>query len=515
MYKKIIFHKTSTDDVQTLNDRIRSEISSFLQLNGWTLTAKGNSYNIVLSKDYSGQDAVSQEEPEFASLHGSYNANYSNTLISISRHSTNGRILTMLNGENPKTRSAYTNATTSLSYPPGYNDTYDNYGQYGDFSSTGYGSYFPSMSVRLDDLIEEASLEMFYFTDSDTQEEFYIVIKTDRVFGRVAPTDSQFYQTLAFAKIPGIPMLSTCTMQENNALQGRSSTRIIKDVFQIKTASNGVKYIPEWTACEQYSNQTWIGQGCNMASETSVINPRFDAPDSTDNLWLHIACFRCLNGESLFDNKLDYQEKSWNLLKYPWGLWQVCFLCNYRETLNGVDVWQFRKTLGYFNSYEFLHQQGVSSEFGGSVLCPVARLYKKGRKHEIRHSKRYNVYHTKPESVVLSDTYKCYPTLRRSLMGYSSLTQMNLSDPRIIHNPTNTSETVQINNVGNGSKGNSSWATKGWFFTEEYQDGGSQPVLKSAWAGEEIDASGYEGFALDYTDYDVNNVSEVDLRSNP
>ena len=39
----------------------------------------------------------------------------------------------------------------------------------------------------------------------------------------------------------------------------------------------------------------------------------------------------------------------------------------------------------------------------------------------------------------------------------------------------------------------------------------TQPVLKSSWIGEEIDASGYEGFALDYSDYDANNVSVIDL----
>lgn len=514
MYKKIIFHKTSTDDVTDLNDRIRSEISDFLQANGWTLTAKGNSYNIVLSKDYSNQDSILAEDAFWAPYHGSYNANYSETLVSISRHSTNGRILTMLNGENPKTRSSSANITSNRPvYVAGYNDTYDNYGIFGTPSN---GRGLPSMSVRLDDLIEEATLEMYYFTDSDTQEEFYIVIKTDKMFGRMAPADSQFYQTLMFAKIPGIPMMSCCTFEDNAGLMLPYATNI-KNAFQVRTTANGVKYIPEWQGSETGSSTNfWNGLGCNMASEPADgVNPRFDAPDSTDNLWLHLAHFRCLNGNGTYDNGLNYQNKSWSDLKYPWGFCQMMHYSFFRETLNGVDVWDYNRTLGYFNSYEFLHQQGVSSELGGSVLCPIAKLYKKGRKHEIRHSKRYNVYHTRPESVILSETYKCYPMLRRSVMGYSNYTQGNIGDPRYIHNPTNPSESVSIECQYSGSHGNSNATTKGWYFTEEYLDGRTQPVLKSAWVGEEIDASGYEGFALDYTDYDVNNVSEVDLRSNP
>ena len=515
MYKKIIFHKTSTDDVQTLNDRIRSEISDFLQANGWTLTTKGNSYNIVLSKDYSNQDSVLVEDTFWAPHHGSSNANYSNTLVSISRHSTNGRILTMLNGENPKTRSYDPSITVgNPGYVTGYNDTYDNYGQYSGVDY--YGRGFPSMSVRLDDLIEEATLEMYYFTDSDTQEEFYIVIKTDKIFGRMAPTDSQFYQTLMFAKIPGIPMLSCCTFEDNVGLMLPYATNI-KGAFQVRTTSNGVKYIPEWQGPEIYSGTTfWNGLGCNMGSEPADgVNPRFDAPDSTDNLWLHLAHFRCLNGLGINGDGLDSLGKYWPNNKYPWGIWNVTFYSCFREEMNGVQVWDYNRTLGYFNSYEFLHQQGVSSELGGSVLCPIAKLHLKGKKHEIRHSKRYSVYHTKPESVILSDTYKCYPTLRRSVMGYSNYTSTNIGNPTRIINPTNPNEYVGIECSRFAYHGNGDTATKGWYFTEEYLDGRTQPVLKSAWVGEEIDASGYEGFALDYTDYDVNNVSEVDLRSNP
>ena len=511
MYKKITVLKNQTDDVTDLNDRVRSEISDFLQANGWTLTTKGNSYNIVLKKDYSPQDATCVQNPNVGK-HGTVNANYDNTLLSISRHSTNGRVITILCGENPKTQAANTAETASGQVSGvGYVDDYPSYGQFG--YNTSYKSGYPQNCIRIDDLTESLQVEMFYFTDADLQEEFYFIFRNNRLFGRESPADSEFYQTVAFAKIPGVEMICTRTLRENPGLAGVSGYSNIKSAMTIGER-NGVKYIREWISNSNFNSGYNIQHftGANMATTPSTVNPRFDAPDSEPNIWLHLATFRCFNPEH---NGSDINDQSTNLdnVKYPFGLWFRYNYCWYNATVNDVDNWRIETGTKLFESYGFLQQQGCSSELGGTVLVPIKRLFSKGNIVEIRHAWRYNLFHTKPETVILSDAYKCYPTLRRSLMGYANYTKLAIPDIRNFKNPGNPSETCFTGCSSSGFYGNNSQATKGWWFTEEYQDGRTQPILKSSWIGEEIDASGYEGFAMDYTDYDPANVSVIDLTS--
>lgn len=516
MYKKITVLKNQTDDVTDLNDRVRSEISDFLQANGWTLTAKGNSYNIVLKKDYSPQDATCILNP-YIGKRGAVNANYDNTLLSISRHSTNGRVITILCGENPKTRGSNSSEDVRRTATGvGYIDDYPSFGQFGynDSFPTGY----PQNCIRIDDLTESLQVEMFYFIDSDLQEEFYFIFRNNRLFGRESPVDSEFYQTVAFAKIPGVEMICTSTLRENPALAGCGdySDDTIKNMFSLGD-SNGVKYIKEWGTSWDlyYCYQLPHFVGANMATTPNTINPRWDAPDSTDNLWLHLAYFRCINpvydGGNINDLGVGFSKR-----KYPFGLWSRYNWYWYQTTVNDVDAWRIETGMNLFESYSFLQQQGCSSEYGGTVLVPLKHLYEKGVTVEIRHAWRYNMYHTRPETLILSDAYKCYPTLRRSLMGYATYTKTGLPDRGNFKNPGNPSWRCYTGcacGSGNGYYGNEYWTSAGWWFTEEFVDGRSQPVLKSSWIGEEIDASGYEGFAMDYTDYDPANVSVIDLTS--
>ena len=511
MYKKITVLKNQTVDVTDLNDRVRSEISDFLQANGWTLTDKGNSYNIVLKKDYSPQDATCALHPKIGK-HGAVNANYDNTLLSISRHSTNGRVLTILCGENPKTRGANTAETVSGQVSGvGYVDDYPSFGQFGynDSYTTGY----PQNCIRIDDLTESLQVEMFYFIDDDLQEEFYFIFRNNRLFGRESPVNSEFYQTVAFAKIPGVEMICTSTLRENPGLAGCgfASGDSVKNVFTLGE-TNGVKYIKEWGGNSNIQNAYNVPHfvGANMATTPNTVNPRWDAPDSEPNIWLHLASFRCING---VHNSGDINDVSTNFynVKYPFGLWFRYNWCWYQTTVNGVDAWRIETGMRLFESYSFLQQQGCSSEYGGTILVPLKHLYEKGVTVEIRHAWRYNMYHTKPETTILSDAYKCYPTLRRSLMGYATYTKTGLPDRGNFKNPGNPSQTYSINCVYGSNYGNGFLASAGWWFTEEFVDGRSQPVLKSSWIGEEIDASGYEGFAMDYTDYDPANVSVIDL----
>lgn len=511
MYKKITVLKNQTDDVTGLNDRVRSEISDFLQANGWTLTTKGNSYNIVLKKDYSPQDATCVQNPNVGK-HGTVNVNYDNVLLSISRHSTNGRVITILCGENPKTQTASTSETSSSKTDGvGYVDDYPSYGQFGYNTSFKFG--YPQNCIRIDDLTESLQVEMFYFIDADLQEEFYFIFRNNRLFGRESPVDSEFYQTVAFAKIPGVEMICTRTLRENPGLAGVSGYSNIKNDMTIGER-NGVKYIREWISGTNYSTGYNLQHftGANMATTPNTVNPRWDAPDSEPNIWLHLATFRCINPEHSTSDIND-QSTNFDNVKYPFGLWFRFNFCWYNATVNDVDNWRIETGTKLFESYGFLQQQGCSSELGGTVLVPIKRLFAKGNVVEIRHAWRYNMYHTKPETVILSDAYKCYPTLRRSLMGYANYTKAAIPDIRNFKNPGNPSETCFTGCFYSSTYGNNSQATKGWWFTEEYQDGRTQPILKSSWIGEEIDASGYEGFAMDYTDYDPANVSVIDLTS--
>lgn len=513
MYKKITVLKNKTDDVTDLNDRVRSEISDFLQANGWTLTDKGNSYNIVLKKDYSPQDATRVLNTKVGNHGSAVSVNYENTLLSISRHSTNGRVISILCGENPKTRTVYTSLATSKSWGVGYNDTYDSYGQYGGNSEydSEIGAYSAQNAIRIDDLTESLQVEMFYFVDADLQEEFYFVFRNNRLFGRESPVNSEFYQTVGFLKIPGVNMFCTSTLKDNPGLCGRSNI-YNEDALSIGE-TNGVKYIRIWSYA--YDGGLSVNQGmvssANMASEPTgrVGNSRFDAPDSEPNIWLHLASLRGLNPFS--SGTMDSIATSPEGFKYPNGLWFTFNVCFYKATNNNVDAWVTSYAARFFESYAFLGTQGCSSELGGTVLVPIRKLFAKGETCEVRHAYRYNMYHTKPESTILSDTYKCYPTLRRSLMGYSNYTRSGIPDRKYFKNPSNPSDQRQISMNYYGALGNAEYATRGWWFTEEFTDNQTQPVLKSSWIGEEIDASGYEGFALDYSDYDANNVSTIDL----
>lgn len=512
MYKKITVLKNQTDDVTNLNDRVRSEISDFLQANGWTLTDKGNSYNIVLKKDYSPQDATCVLHPKIGK-HGDVNANYDNTLLSISRHSTNGRVLTILCGENPKTQEANTAETASGRVSGvGYVDDYPSFGQFG--YNTSYTTGYPQNCIRIDDLTESLQVEMFYFIDDDLQEEFYFIFRNNRLFGRESPVNSEFYQTVAFAKIPGLEMICTSTLRENPCLAGCGCASVKNDITL--GDSSGVKYVREWGTSSNASSSYNVPHfvGANMATTvTGTENPRFDAPDSSPNIWIHLASFRCINPIHDSGDINDISTNFYNV-KYPFGLWFRFNWCWYQTTVNGVDAWRIETGMRLFESYSFLQQQGCSSEFGGTILVPLKHLYEKGVTVEIRHAWRYNMYHTKPETVMLSDAYKCYPTLRRSLMGYATYTKTGLPDRGNFKNPSNPSwKCYTACNDGGADVGNRNWESAGWWFTEEFVDGRSQPVLKSSWIGEEIDASGYEGFAMDYTDYDPANVSVIDLTS--
>ena len=190
----------------------------------------------------------------------------------------------------------------------------------------------------------------------------------------------------------------------------------------------------------------------------------------------------------------------------------------FKTTVNDVEhtIYAAIRYSDNFGSYEFLYDQSCSSETGTSLLVPIQRQHQyKMWRNGPRHCKWYNMFYTTPEKVVtptkddVSSTWKCYPCKRRSIQGYVNYL---------------TKEFVNINSINPVSKDSSDWNSssntyndsatpehKYWFTEDMTSSTTGQPILSDCQIGAELDASGFEGFALDYSEYSADKVETVDL----
>ena len=148
-----------------------------------------------------------------------------------------------------------------------------------------------SSHVRLYVTLTELSLEMFYFIDDDLQEEFYFIFRTNQLFGRKAPLNNNFYQSLGFVKMPGYPIMCTSTIYESpNHQPALNNTKVTSKVWtDSKTGVKGfLNYGGNAGSYLDLNNQgTEIPNMSTTQDVSADFNPRWDAPDTTPDLWLH------------------------------------------------------------------------------------------------------------------------------------------------------------------------------------------------------------------------------------
>lgn len=593
MYKKIIFTKSTTQDMSQMNDLAREEIKKFLALNGWTLQeGLSNACNYCLTKDFSTQEDSLSNELNYKVFPFKDNKLFYNDStktwegvevngtfhLSISKPLHNSRVLSVTPGENPWTnwRSAYNyykGSNTSQGYnasdaeitklctqnPDGYQDSgvrypvngfqkniaYIEHGKFNDLNSRNNyhdQNYYANGSlevfnshVRLDDSLTELYLEMFYFIDEDLQEEFYCVFRTNQMFGRKAPANNNFYQTLMFVKMPGYPIMCTSTIYEspNNEITYNDT----KLTSKVQTdATTGVKYLVnygvnngDYCYIDNRGDRDSGGNHVNMSTADDVsaeFNPRWDAPDTTPDLWVHHAVaqwnpqWEIENGNYDKDNisgVLSKSSRRRHTMKV-FGIQTYFYHPYFKTTVGDVEhtVYAATRYSDNFGSYEFLYDQSCSSETGTSLLVPIQRQHQYKMWHNgPRHCKWYNMFYTTPEKVIaptkddVSLTWKCYPSKRRSIQGYVNYL---------------TKEFVNIKTINPVSKSSDYWTSTGytynnsesprqkyWFTEDMTSSTTDQPILSDCQVGAELDASGFEGFALDYSEYSADKVETVDL----
>lgn len=593
MYKKIIFTKSATQNMSQMNDLAREEIKKFLALNGWVLQeGLSNACNYCLTKDFSAQEGSPSNELnhkvfpfkdhklfyngstktwEGVEVNGTFH-------LSISKPLHNSRVLSVTPCENPWTHwcssyNYYKDDNTSQGYnasdaeitklctqdPVGYQDSGVRYPvsgfqkniahiDHGEFSNLDGRNdykdqnYYANGSlevfnshVRLDDSLTELCLEMFYFIDEDLQEEFYCVFRTNQMFGRKAPANNNFYQTLMFVKMPGYPIMCTSTIYEstNNSISYNDT----KLTSKVQTdATTGVKYLVNYGVNNGYyyyitNYNASSGSHVNMSTTADVsaeFNPRWDAPDTTPDLWIHHAVAQwnpqwkdssSYNARPKDDisSAFSYSYKRRHTMKV-FGIQTFFYHPYFKTTVDDVEHTIYAATtyMDNFGSYEFLYDQSCSSETGTSLLVPIQRQHQyKMWRNGPRHCKWYNMFYTTPEKVVtptkddVSLTWKCYPCKRRSIQGYVNYL---------------VKEFVGINSINPVSKAADSWTNlyytynnattpnhKYWFTEDMTASTTGQPILSDCQVGAELDASGFEGFALDYSEYSADKVETVDL----
>ncbi len=582
MYKKITITKDAATSVASMNDTAREKIKDFLVSNGWTLdSTKSNGCNYCLYKNFASQENsdisdINKNKLSFPYFYNSgtmenvdVNGDYH---LSISKPLHNSRVISITPAENPGTafRSAASYSTSYYDFagygvddsditnlcsqvPSGYVDSGDRYDVPGtqkciagldssiSISTNDYYyniNYFTdnqsancfSGSCRLDEMTTELQIELFYFTDTNLQEEFYCVIRTDRLFGRIAPPNNLFYKTTGFCKIPGLPLIATGTMIEslNAKIRYNNSEKTFKTITDSNTGAVGL-------ACYGCN----YGQNCNISGSrgnsvfpnlstvtnvTSEFNPRWDAPDETPYLWIHHAV---VNYNSTYEDNYYSGTKDditsvlsgWTYRRHTIKMFGPLIshfvLPYFKTTVNDVEHTVYSHVILYnpFGSYEFLYDQGCSSKTGTALLVPIQRQFQEEMTRiGPNHCRWYNVFYSVPEKVVSPQndgTWKTYPFKRRSIQGY-----MNFLNSKFKSKWTNPITGATFNDPrvnwesSNDVSGNLCWITESTNQTSEIT---GQPIISDCYIGAEIDASGFEGFALDYSDYDEANVETIEL----
>lgn len=590
MYKKVIVTKNINDDASVLNDTIREKIKDFMVLNGWTLdTSKSHGCNYCLYKDFSSQNNSTSlnywTPPTFEYLYSGSGTTFSQNdpngefHFSISKPLHNSRVISICPFENPSTRfgqienrgssgsQGYKTSGTEITKlctqdPSGYVDSGDRYDTDGYFSGLGFlkkdftttrWTYASSPSndtsdryykfngeIRIDDNVEEVSVEMFYFTDTDLQEEFYFVIKADKMFGRLSTSNNRFYQTVGFVKIPGLPLICSSTVYESTNALTFSSYGYLTQSFKVYTDSYGVKSFlsrfdedgPSFLMNILYREAGNFINPVNMSTSENVSashNPRFDAPDSTPDLWLHhttgnYAPFPCLQTSSSGKYDISYTDSDIAYRHHPLKIFGTCWCVVpwMKQTVNNIEhtIYGCLCCDNIFGSYEFLYDKSCSSETGTSLIVPVQKqLQKYMYRIGPRHIKWYNMFFTVPEKVLnptqddISLTWKAYPCKRRSIQGYVNFTTQSFKNALYWIHPvtkrefSGRSRTSQDNYSSNPPVADMFWFTEG----DPSQSATGQSVLSDCQIGAELDASGPEGFAIDNSDYDASNIETVDL----
>lgn len=589
MYKKVIVTKNINDDASVLNDTIREKIKDFMVLNGWTLdTSKSHGCNYCLYKDFSSQNNSTSlnywTPPTFEYLYSGSGSTFSQNdpngefHFSISKPLHNSRVISIYPFENPSTRfgsienrgsniyQGYNASDTEITKlctqdSAGYTDSGDRYDTDGYFSGVGAltksfttsrWSYASSPSynmseryykfngeIRIDDNVEEVTVEMFYFTDTDLQEEFYFVIKADKMFGRLSTSNNRFYQTVGFVKIPGLPLICSSTVYESTNALSFSTYGYLTQSFKVYTDSNGVKsFLSRFDEDGQTFSMNDLSRddGCfinpvNMSTSENVsasFNPRFDAPDTTPDLWLHHTTgnyapfLRFSYGAGKYG--ISYTDCDLANRHHPLKIFGTCWCIVpwMKQTVNNIEHTIYGCLLcdNIFSSYEFLYDKSCSSQTGTSLIVPIQKQFQKYMyRVGPRHIKWYNMFYTVPEKVLnptqddISLTWKAYPCKRRSIQGYVNFTTQSFDNFVPWIHPVTKRE---FNGKGRTSQNNYSlnppvadmfWFTEG----DPAQSATGQSVLSDCQIGAELDASGPEGFAIDNSDYDASNIETVDL----
>jgi hypothetical protein len=588
MYKKVIVTKNINDNASVLNDTIREKIKDFMVLNGWTLdTSKSHGCNYCLYKDFSAQNNSTSlnnwTPPTFEYLYSGSGSTFSQNdpngefHFSVSKPLHNSRVISIYPFENPSTRfgrienkgnnfpQGYITSDTEITKlctqdSAGYTDSGDRYDTDGFFSGLGYlrkdfttnrWQYASSTSydtfdryykfngeIRIDDNVEEVSVEMFYFTDTDLQEEFYFVIKTDKMFGRLTVPNNRFYQTVGFVKIPGLPLICSSTVYESSNALTFSTYGYLTQSFKVYTDSNGVKSFllrfdedgPYFEMNEISGHESFINP-VNMSTTenvSSTFNPRFDAPDTTPDLWLHhttgnyIPFLRFTYGAGKYG--ISYTDCDLANRHHPLKIFGTCWCVVpwMKQTVNNIEHTIYGCLLcdNIFSSYEFLYDKSCSSQTGTSLIVPIQKQFQKYMyRLGPRHIKWYNMFYTVPEKVLnptqddISLTWKAYPSKRRSIQGYVNFTTQAFDNFVPWIHPVTKREfngrgrTNQNKYSMNPPVADMFWFTEG----DPAQSSTGQSVLSDCQIGAELDASGPEGFAIDNSDYDASNIETIDL----
>lgn len=589
MYKKIVFTKSSSQNMEEINSLARTAIKDFLVSKGWIVKEDlSNGCNFCLIKNFNNQNnSVNFENNKsvlnFYDKKWFHNGSEWTTFdpngdfhLSISRPLHNSRVLSITPCENPTTRwsangNCYLNSnahTAMIGYnatdeeisklcsqdPDGYVDSGERYSLNGAFKkrinrcengkwnftfdnywddlNDGYYKETNSMlssHVRLDDTLTELSLEMFYFIDDDLQEEFYFIFRTNQLFGRKAPQNNNFYQTLGFVKMPGYPIMCTSTIYESpNHQPVYNNTKVTSKVWSDSaTGEKGfLNYgVNAGNVFNLNSQGTRIPNMSTSQDVSSDFNPRWDAPDNTPDLWLHhVVANWCpaLQGSGRYNYEKDYvsclTSESFDR-KHTMKIFGVktFFYFPYCEE-DGHTVYACCNFRDCFGSYEFIYQQGCSSETGTTLLAPIQRQHQnKMHRNGPRHCKWYNLFYTAPEKILevekddVSLSWKCYPCKRRSIAGYVNF--LNTEFKKIFwKNPVSGEECGDDEDRTYYRENDGTPKRKLYWFVEDYTSSTTgQPILTDTYIGAELDASGFEGFAIDYSNFSEDNVENVDL----
>ena len=292
------------------------------------------------------------------------------------------------------------------------------------------------------------------------------------------------------------------------------------------------KDVPIFSINIFYRDDGYFINPVNMSTSENVtasFNPRFDAPDTTPDLWLHHATgnyapFPYPQASSSGKYDISYTDCDLIYRRRPLKIFGTCWCVVpwMKQTVNSIEhtIYGCLCCDNIFGSSEFLYDKSCSSETGTSLIVPIQTQFQKYM-YRIgpRHIKWYNMFYTVPEKVLnptqddVSLTWKAYPCKRRSIQGYVNFTTQSFENaPYWIHPVTKRefsgrSRAGQDNYSQNPPVENMFWFTEG----DPSQSATGQSVLSDCQIGAELDASGFEGFAIDNSDYDASNIETIDL----